>query len=174
VNFIVLLFLYCRAGTVHCEYFHCGLHCLVGAFVRLRTPGARYAQPWALGLLAWVLAPQRIHSARASLGGSHARAPLGDTWHLSHDTGPKGLGPESGPMINEYCVRTQFYWILHQNPRFLNLRILNIIICFINIIIFIIINIINKIINNFERKYYYYYYWKHITIYIINFYDIFL
>jgi len=41
------------------------------------------------------------------------------------------------------------------DPRFLDPRILNIIICFRNIIIFSIINIINKIINKFERKYYY-------------------
>jgi hypothetical protein len=34
-------------------------------------------------------------------------------------------------------------------------RILNIIICFRNVIIFITINMINKIINKFERKYYY-------------------
>jgi septum formation inhibitor-activating ATPase MinD len=46
-------------------------------------------------------------------------------------------------------------WIMVLDPRFLGLRILNIIICFKNIIIFIIINLINKIINNFERKYYY-------------------
>ena len=39
--------------------------------------------------------------------------------------------------------------------RFLGFRILNIIVCFRNIIIFIIINIINEIINKFERKYYY-------------------
>jgi hypothetical protein len=39
--------------------------------------------------------------------------------------------------------------------RFLCSRILNIIVCFRNIIIFIIINFINEIINKFERKYYY-------------------
>jgi hypothetical protein len=40
-------------------------------------------------------------------------------------------------------------------PRFLCPKILNIIVCFRNIIIFIIINFINEIINKFERKYYY-------------------
>ena len=55
---------------------------------------------------------------------------------------------------------------------FMGPRILNIIICFRNIIIFIIIN---KIINKFERKYYYLYYkfygifnknkeWAHIEV----------
>jgi hypothetical protein len=39
--------------------------------------------------------------------------------------------------------------------RFLDLEILNIIVCFRNIIIFLIINIINEIINKFKRKYYY-------------------
>jgi len=72
--------------------------------------------------------------------------PLGDTWHLGHGARPKRKG--SG-------VTIQFYWILHQDPRFLGPTILNIIMCFRNIIIFIIINIINKIINKFERKYYY-------------------
>ena len=37
-----------------------------------------------------------------------------------------------------------------------SINIKNIIICVINIIIFIIINIINKIINKFENKYYQY------------------
>jgi hypothetical protein len=37
-----------------------------------------------------------------------------------------------------------------------NIIIKNIIICVINIIIFIIINIINKIINKFEKHYYQY------------------
>jgi hypothetical protein len=60
----------------------------------------------------------------------------------------------------------------HQDPRFLNLRFLNIIIYDINIIIFIIIKSINiknniicdinitifKIINKFEKHYYQY--WK--------------
>jgi hypothetical protein len=45
-------------------------------------------------------------------------------------------------------------------------------ICLKNIIFIIIITIINKIINKFQRKYYYSY-WKHIIIYIINFYGIF-
>jgi hypothetical protein len=59
---------------------------------------------------------------------------------------PREMGPLSRPKINGSCVRTQFCWVLHQDPRFLDPRILN-------IIIFIIINIINKIINKFQRKY---------------------
>ena len=54
------------------------------------------------------------------------------------------MGLASGP---------NYYWIVHQDSRFLGLKILNIIICFKNIIIFIIINIINTIINKFQRKY---------------------
>jgi hypothetical protein len=46
-------------------------------------------------------------------------------------------------------------WVMALDPRFLSVKILNIIIYFRNIIIFLIINIINKIINKFERKYYY-------------------
>jgi len=86
---------------------------------------------------------------------SHARVHLGTygTWVMALD--PRGMGPASGPKINESCVTIQLYWILHQDPRFLDPTILNIIMCFRNIIIFIIINIINKIINKFERKYYY-------------------
>jgi len=46
-------------------------------------------------------------------------------------------------------------WVMVLDRRFFGPRILNIIICFINIIIFIIIHMVNKIINKFERKYYY-------------------
>jgi hypothetical protein len=76
------------------------------------------------------------------------------------------LGLASGLKINGSGVRIQGSWVI---------RFLNIIICIINIaifniiksinikniIIFIIINIINKIINEFENKnknYYFYYY----------------
>jgi len=61
-------------------------------------------------------------------------------------------------MINGSSVRTQFYWVLYQDSMFMSPQILNIIIFFRNIISFIIINIINKIINKFERKNYYLYY----------------
>jgi len=57
---------------------------------------------------------------------------------------PRGMSPMSGLTINGSCVRTQFYWVLHQNPNFLDPMNLNII-------------VVNKIINKFERKYYYYY-----------------
>jgi hypothetical protein len=76
-----------------------------------------------------------------------------DAWLIALE--PREMGLSSRSKINGSCVRTQFCWVLHQNPRFLDPRILNIIIYFINIIIFIIINIINKIINKFQRKYYY-------------------
>jgi hypothetical protein len=78
------------------------------------------------------------------------------TWVMTSDS--RGIGRASGPMINGSSVRTQFYWVLHQDSMFMGLRILNIIIYFRNMIIFIIINIINKIINKFERKSYYLYY----------------
>jgi hypothetical protein len=79
----------------------------------------------------------------------------------------------SGPNSLASCLRTQSKWILLQDPRFLGLKFLNIIICVINIvifiiiksinikiiiiciikiIIFIIINIIYKIINKFEKQ----------------------
>jgi hypothetical protein len=54
-------------------------------------------------------------------------------------------------------LETPGAWAMALGLRFLGLRILNIIICFRNIIIFIIINIINEIINKFEMKYYYEY-----------------
>jgi hypothetical protein len=83
------------------------------------------------------------------------------------------LGSASGPKGDESCIRIQGSWVLRQDPRFLGLRFLNIIIyviniiifiiiksinikiiiiCIINIIIFIIINIICKTINKFEKK----------------------
>ena len=45
----------------------------------------------------------------------------------------RGIGRSSGPMINGSSVRTQFYWVLHQDSMFMGLRILNIIISFRNI-----------------------------------------
>jgi hypothetical protein len=63
---------------------------------------------------------------------------------------------------------TQFSWVRHRHPRLIGLasgpkvifiiiesiNIKNLIICVVNIIIFSIINIINKIINKFVKKYY--------------------
>jgi len=46
-------------------------------------------------------------------------------------------------------------WIDMLGLKFLRLMILNSIVCFRNIIIILIINIINEIINKFKRKYYY-------------------
>ena len=81
------------------------------------------------------------------------------------------MGPASGPNALGSGVKTQFSWVQRQDPRFLDLKFLNIIICIINIIIYIIIKsinikiiiiciiiIINKIINKFEK--YYNQYWK--------------
>ena len=90
---------------------------------------------------------------------------------------PKANGSCRGPNSHESCVKTQFCWVRHEDPMFQGLKFLNIIICIINIvifiiiktiniknsiicvtniIIFIIINIINKIINKFEKNYYQY------------------
>ena len=68
---------------------------------------------------------------------------------LSPAKDPRLMGPLSGPKRIGYCVKTQFSWVPHQDPRFYRLRFLNIIICIINIIFFIIskgINIKNSII----------------------------
>jgi hypothetical protein len=54
--------------------------------------------------------------------------------------------------MNGSNVRTHLLLDPYQDSRFLGPRILNIIICFRNIIIFIIINIINKIINFFKEN----------------------
>ena len=53
------------------------------------------------------------------------------------------FGLASGPKAKGSCVSTQFSWVLLQDPRFLGLKFLNIIICAINIIIYIIIESIN-------------------------------
>ena len=58
---------------------------------------------------------------------------------------PKGNGSGVRPTINGSSVRTQFYWVLHQELRFLGSRILN-------IIIFIIINIINQIVTKLGKN----------------------
>jgi len=71
------------------------------------------------------------------------------------------LGSASGSISIGSCLRIQFYWVLprdqiemvlRQDPRFLVLRFLNIIICVINIVVVVIIIIICKIINKFKKK----------------------
>jgi hypothetical protein len=65
--------LHYSAGTVHCEWIHCGLHCLVGTCVRLQLAGPKHqvrgAPPGGahvvLGLPAWGLG---IHNAHMALG----------------------------------------------------------------------------------------------------------
>jgi hypothetical protein len=47
------------------------------------------------------------------------------------------------PRANGSCVRTQFSWVLYQDLGLLGLEFLNIIISFINIIIFIMVESIN-------------------------------
>ena len=97
----------------------------------------------ALGLPAWGLGTyQRTSGAWAALGVTHSRA-------------PRGMVTASGPTMNGSSVRTQLLLGSPSRPKVLGPRILNIIICFRNIIIFIIINIINKIINFCQRKYQY-------------------
>jgi len=65
----------------------------------------------------------------------------------------------SGPISLGSYLRTQFSWVQRQDPKFLGFRFLNIIICVINIVIFIIIKSINIkkyfffiIINNINIK----------------------
>jgi hypothetical protein len=119
----------------------------------LRTRGA-WALPSAhvaLGLCLWV-GHSPAHTwclGCVGLGTSGA-------WVMAKDSREMDL--VSGPKGNRSSIRTQFYWVLHQDSMFMVPTILNVIISFRNIIIFIIINIINKIINKFERKYYYLYY----------------
>jgi hypothetical protein len=119
---------------------------------------AHPAHTWRLGCLpvGWVLLS--AHVALGLPGWAMIAPPLetSGAWVMAPDS--RGMGRASRPMINGFSVRTQFYWVLHQNSMFMGPWILNIIIRFRNIIIFIIINIINKIINKFERKYYYLYY----------------
>jgi hypothetical protein len=113
----------------------------------MRTGGA-----WAACL--WVGHPQ-AHTWRLGYAVKPWSRPNGDKGCFDHGYKLKRNG--SGVRTHDQwsSVRTQFYWVLHQDSTFLGSRILNIIICFRNIIIFIMINIINKIIYKFERKYYY-------------------
>ena len=71
---------------------------------------------------------------------------------------PERLGFED-PCVGS-CIKTQFSWVRCQDPSFLGLRFLNIIICIINIIILIIIKsidikniIICLIIKSIDIKY---------------------
>jgi hypothetical protein len=56
---------------------------------------------------------------------------------------PIVFDPASGLNCLRSGIKTQFYWVFLQDPRFLGLSFLNIIICILNIIIFIIIKSIN-------------------------------
>ena len=66
---------------------------------------------------------------------------------MSPTSGPDCLRSGVRTSASWVFVRTQFYWVLHQDPRFLGLMFLNIIICILNIIIFIIKNSIICVIN---------------------------
>jgi hypothetical protein len=107
----------------------------------------------ALGLPAKDWAPYSVHMALGIRWQWPTPAPHFSTpnaWVMALD--PRGMGLTSRPPINKSSIKTQFYWVLYQEPRFHDPRILNIIFCFRNIIIFIIITIFNKIINKFHRK----------------------
>ena len=125
-----------------------------------------WAAAWGLGtpLLPhgpWVLLPCWAHPCvyvafglrrAGTIPATHLETP--GAWLIALE--PRQMGLLSRPKINGSCVRIQFCLVLHQDPRFPDPRILIIIIiCFINIISFIIINISNKIINKIQRKYYY-------------------
>jgi len=51
--------------------------------------------------------PLHIRGVWATLGGNHARFPLGDTWRLGHCTGTKGNGS---------VVKTQDQWVMRKDP----------------------------------------------------------
>jgi len=55
------------------------------------------------------------------LGTSGAWVMAKDSWEI---------GMTSGPKINRSSIRTQFYWVLHQESMFIDPKILNIIISF--------------------------------------------
>jgi hypothetical protein len=90
------------------------------------------------GLLAWRLG-----------GAGHDQRPRPTWGHLTLEScrwiqgewvrrqDPRWMGRASG---------SNYYWVFHQDPRFLSHRILNIIICFKNIIII-------KIISKFQRNF---------------------
>ena len=104
----------------------------------------------ALDLPAYVLADQAHTLCLSSCPGA---------WHTTKHTWRQGSLPGGWPPqhIRGTWVTPGDTWHLGfaLDPWFLSPRILNIIICYRNIIIFSIINVINKIINKFERKYYY-------------------
>jgi hypothetical protein len=134
-----------EAGHTPCAHVALGLYLSAG-----HIP----AHTCALGFLR----PCWAHPAHTWHLGCGGLAPLGTSggWVMAPDS--REMNRASGPMINGSSIRTQFYWVLYQDSMFMRPRILNIIICFRNIISFIIINIINKIINKFEIKNYYLYY----------------
>ena len=61
---------------------------------------------------------------------------------------PRVMGYASRSKGDESFIKIHFAWVLPPDPRFLDLIFLNIIICVINIVIFIIIKSINK----FEKQ----------------------
>jgi hypothetical protein len=121
------------AFTVDCENFHYRLHCL-GACVRLQLVAS------SARLEARPLGMQTLGAWLTSLDTGHS-TPTGRTPGYNH---PLRSLPHLGRLSCLLCaVQTK-----HSCGTWAD-------VCVRNIIIFIIIDIINKIINNFERKYYY-------------------
>jgi hypothetical protein len=120
------------AFTVDCENFHYRLHCLGGMCEAAASSPKRQAGGTPTGNVdtcAWL----------TSLGTGHS-TPTGRTPGYNH---PMCSLPHLGRLSGLLCaVQTK-----HSCSTWAD-------VCVRNIIIFIIIDIINKIINNFERKYY--------------------
>ena len=101
-------------------------------------------KPWGLGpdLRAWSQPTDTQHWGYQAIGARARPA------RLAADPGkrvrPERLG-SAEPRVGS-CVKTQFSWVRCQDPRFLSLRFLNIIICIIIIIIIKSIDIKNIII----------------------------
>ena len=122
--------LYHSTGIINSKYFFYEFYYLISTCVKLQlvlvAPSIRLE-----------VCPLKLHTcdiwdAYSRAGHPSAHMMLGLRWE--------------GAMFVLY-LGTPGAWVMALDLRFLDPRILNIIVCFRNIIIFIIINIINKIIN---------------------------
>jgi hypothetical protein len=78
-------------------------------------------QCWAPPIALVALGLRWVSHDCAALGTSGAWVMALDSW---------GMGRALEPMINGFSVKTQFYWVLHQDSIFLGPKILNIIFFF--------------------------------------------
>ena len=102
--------------------------------VELQTPGVGAGKPWVPARRVGLHAPGYRHMA---LGLLWALRPDPHAWLQTQANG------SSGRLSLWSCIRTHCCWVLRRDPILLGIGFINIIICVINIIIFLMIQSIH-------------------------------